>query len=74
MSDYSPPPEATIWTVGFYDPETGDIVDITQGPKGSIFRHAAPGRPFVFLPDNRQKWDLTHRVSVEADHSLVERA
>lgn len=70
----APPPEATIWVVAFYDPGTGDIVDITQGPKGSIFRSSAPGRPFVFLPNNRDKWDLTHRVAVEADHALVPKA
>jgi hypothetical protein len=54
----------------FYDQDTGDITDITSATMACL---VADNRPYVFLPNNRQKWDITHRVAVETDHSLVER-
>jgi hypothetical protein len=59
-----------IATVAFYDQDTGDIIDITQGPMASLI---ADRRPYVILPEFRRDWDVTHRVAVETDHELVER-
>lgn len=63
-------PTKTIHTVAYYDQDTGDIIDITQGPKASLI---ADLRPFVVLPEFRRDWDVTHRISVETDHKLVAR-
>lgn len=60
--------KTVVVTVGVYDPETGEFGDITTGPFGCM---VADKRPFFILPHNRQKWDLTHRVAVEIDHSLM---
>jgi hypothetical protein len=59
-----------ILTVAFYDQDTGDITEITQAPRASL---VADRRPYVDLPEWRRNWDVTHRVRVESDHTLVER-
>jgi hypothetical protein len=46
-------------TVAFYDQDTGEITEVTQGPMRSLIDDR---RPYVFLPEFRRDWDVTHKV------------
>lgn len=63
-----------IITAAVYDPETGEILNITSAPRASL---VADKRPYVEVTDmpiaQRRRLDSTHKVLVTASgEELVE--